>query len=84
MRIYADIELRDFDAWDAGVHTLDTIIEHGDDELVEQYLMDFFDNDYLTATDINDMLRYEQDTIAHWLGYESWEQYEHSTNEDED
>lgn len=82
MNIYADIELRDFDAWDGAVHTLDVLIDKGDDAVVEQLLMEFFECDYVTATEVNDMLRFEQDTIASWLGYESWEQYENNTDED--
>lgn len=76
MNIYADIELRDFDAWDGAVHTLDVLIDKGDDVVVEQLLMEFFERDYVTATEVNDMLRFEQDTIASWLGYESWNDYE--------
>lgn len=83
MKIYSDIELRDFDAWDGAVHTLDVLIDKGDDALVEQYLMEnFFECDYVTATEVNDMLRFEQDEIAHWLGYESWDDYENNTDED--
>ena len=82
MKIYSDIKLKDFYAWSGAEKTLNTIIEHGDDELVEQYLMDFFEGEYLNETEVNDMLRFEHDEIASWLGYESWEQYENSTNED--
>lgn len=76
MNIYADIELRDFDAWAEATHTLDVLIEKGDCEVVEQLIQDFFECDYLTASEVNDILRFDQDTIASWLGYESWDEYE--------
>lgn len=82
MKIYSEIKLKDFYAWSGAEKTLNTIIHKGDDELVEQYLMDFFEGEYLNETAVNDMLRFEQDTIASWLGYESWEQYENNTDED--
>lgn len=80
MKIYSEIKLKDFYAWSGAEKTLNTIIEHADDELVEQYLMDLFESEYLNETVVNDMLRFEQDTIASWLGYESWEQYEKDTD----
>lgn len=83
MKLYEEVDLKDFDAWAGAVQTLNTLIEKGDCELVEQYLMEsFFENDYITATEVNDMLRFEQDEIAHWLGYESWDDYENNTDED--
>lgn len=84
MKIYNEIDLKDFDAWAEATHTLDVLSKNGDCEIVETYILDCFESEYITDTAVNDILRFEQDEIAHWLGYESWDAYEKSTNDDEE
>ena len=66
--------LEDFDAWAGGKATLDTLIEKGDCDKVEDFINECFSHP--TDTDINDFLWFERDQIADYLGYEDWDAYE--------
>ena len=66
--------LEDFDAWAGGKATLDTLIEKGDCDKVEDFINECFSHP--TDTDINDFLWFERDQIADYLGYEDWDTYE--------
>ena len=87
MEYKVETSLYDFPAWSGGKDTLDTIIEKGDCQEVEELIETvFFDQD-TTETDINDFLWFERDTIAEHLGYTDWEAYEcgeEAEEEDED
>ena len=68
--------LEDFGAWAGGKATLDTLIEKGDCEQVEDFINECFSHP--TDTDINDFLWFERDQIAEYLGYEDWDDYENN------
>lgn len=61
------------DCWAGGA---DTIEELTDDEIdtLEAMLEEMFAGETPTATDINDVIWFERDTIAKWLGYEDFEE----------
>ena len=40
--------------------------------------------DGLSATELNDLLWFEDDTIAEWLGFEDWEALERFNNGEEE
>lgn len=90
MRIYKEISLDDFNPWSGAVDTMDTLWrlkeETGDD--VFTMLEFIIEEDYpdgMSETSLNDILWFENDTIAEWLGYEDWEQLERVANgEDEE
>lgn len=77
MRIYEDIDVNDFRdrAWSGAVDTLDVLTDD-QVETIFQYLEDTAGEEGMDITDLNDFFRYENDTIAEWLGYSSWEQLE--------
>lgn len=88
MRIYKEIELRDFEVWSGAEDTMETLkklddVVGGD---VFSVLEDCLVNDGIDydETELNDFLWFETDTIAEWLGYGSWEALERMANEDED
>lgn len=88
MRIYKEIELRDFEAWSGAEDTMETLrklddVVGGD---VFSVLEDCLVNDGIDydETELNDFLWFENDTIADWLGYSSWEALERMANEEED
>ena len=71
-----DRSLEAFSAWAGGKATLDTLIEKGDCEAVEDFINECFSHP--TDTDINDFLWFERDQIAEYLGYEDWDDYENN------
>ena len=76
MEYKVETSLYDFPAWLGGRDTLDTLIDRGDCQEVEDLIETvFFDQD-ATDEDINDFLWFERDTIAEHLGYTDWESYE--------
>lgn len=85
MRIYKEIELRDFEAWSGAEDTMETLrkldnVVGGD---VFSVLEDCLVNDGIDydETELNDFLWFETDTIADWLDYDSWEALERFANE---
>ena len=79
MRVYTEQNLRDFDFWSGAVDTVQYLT---DDEMdtIEAMLEDMYP-DGMDETDINDFFWFDEDTIAKWLGYDSFEDI---MNRDED
>ena len=82
MEYKVDCSLEDFDAWSGGKDTLDTLIEKGVCDEVEDFIEQCFSDP--TNTDINDFLWFERDQIAEYLGYEDWEAFENGEETYED
>lgn len=74
MKVYTEVHLKDFDTWCGANSTKDSLFEYELD-IIEECLEELFP-DGLSETQINDILWFETDTIAEWLGYESWEHLE--------
>ena len=72
LKIYRESDLSDFEFW-AGAR--DTVKYLTEDEIIQigRILEDAYP-DGCTETDINDFFWFEDDTIADWLGYESFEE----------
>ena len=85
MKYYVETSLKNFAAWSGGA---DTKEELTDDELdtLESMLEEIEPEEGYTDTAINDILWFERDTIAEWLGYEDWDDLErkHRGEEDEE
>ena len=79
MQYTVDYSLENFPAWSGGKATLDTLIEKGVCERVEQILEETFAGreEPPTETEINDILWFERDWIAEMLGYEDWDAFEY-------
>lgn len=83
MKIYNETSLENFEAWSGGADTLRTLT-HDQCEQLENVIDEIYP-DGLSATELNDILWFEDDTIAEWLGFEDWEALERFNNgEDEE
>ena len=71
MKIYSEKSLKDFDFWSGAKDTVKYLTE---DEVnqIENILEDCFP-DGMDETEINDFFWFEDDTIAEWLGYSSFD-----------
>ena len=80
MKIYKEISLADFEAWSGAVDTMDTLRKLEDEtganvfDILEACIDDMGEG--VDETTVNDILWFETDTIAEWLGYEDWEALE--------
>jgi hypothetical protein len=83
MEYKVESSLYNFPAWQGGKDTLDTLIEKGDCEKVEDFLETIFLEHDVTDEDINDFLWFERDQIAEYLGYADWDEYEYGEDEEE-
>lgn len=83
MEYKVETSLYDFPAWQGGRDTLDTLIDRGDCQEVEDLIETVFLEQDATDEDINDFLWFERDTIAEHLGYTDWESYEDGKEDDE-
>ena len=83
MKIYCDISLERFEAWSGGEDTLDVLREKDLCDQLENILEDIFP-DGCTDTELNDLLWFERDTIAEWLGFSDWDDLESDGEDEED
>lgn len=82
MKITEEISLRDFEGWSGAVDTLNTLTDEQKDEL-EAILEELYPNG-MGETSLNDILWFENDTIAEWLGFDDWEDLERENSGEED
>lgn len=78
MKIYSEIELRNFDGWSGGADTIATLTDLEDYiedvwERLEEYLDEIF-YDGIEETELNDYLWFENDEIAQFFDFENWEE----------
>ena len=71
MKIYSEKSLKDFEFWSGAKDTVKYLTE---DEInqIENILEDCFPEG-MSDTEINDFFWFEDDTIAEWLGYQSFD-----------
>jgi hypothetical protein len=65
------MSLTDFDFWAGAYDTVKYLIEDEFDT-IENILIDLYPEG-MTETELNDFFWFEEDTIAEWLGYDSFE-----------
>ncbi len=72
MKIYDDISLTNFEFWGGAVDT----VEHLTDEELEtlEHILEQEYPDGLDKITLNDIFRFEDDTIAEWLGYNNFDE----------
>lgn len=72
MKIYKDVDYKDFEFWGGAKDTIKYLTD-----TEGQQIFDLLETDYechpLTETDVNDFFWFEDDRIAEWLGYEDWD-----------
>lgn len=76
MEYKVECDLDQFDAWSGGKDTLDVLKEKGVCDEVQSFFEELFCDETPTETAINDVLWFERDAIAEYLGYEDWEAFE--------
>lgn len=67
MKITYELDLNSFNAWSGAENTLRRVLNAGKVEELE-ILLDECYPDGMTETELNDLLRFEPDTIYRWLG----------------
>ena len=79
MKIYSEKSLKDFEFWSGAKDTVKYLTE---DEInqIENILEDCFPEG-MSDTEINDFFWFEDDTIAEWLGYSSFEDIMYREND---
>ena len=82
MKITEEISLRNFEGWSGAVDTLNTLTDDQKDNL-EAILEDLYP-DGMDETSLNDILWFENDTIAEWLGFDDWEDLERENSGEDD
>lgn len=84
MKITKETSLENFEAWSGGADTLNELTAEECEQL-EPIIEDLYP-DGMDETQLNDLLWFERDTIAEWLGYHDWEHLEraHEGESDED
>ena len=82
MKITKEMSLRNFEGWSGAVDTLNTLTDEQKDAL-ESNLEELYP-DGMDETSLNDLLRFENDTIAEWLGFEDWEDLECKNSGEDD
>lgn len=84
MKIYSEISLENFKAWSGGRDTLDVLIEKDLCDQLEAIIDDIEPEEGWSDTAINDLLWFERDSIADWLGFSDWDELENGSEEDEE
>lgn len=82
MKIYCECSLTDFEPWGGAKYAYNMMTREQLEEL-EQNLERIYP-DGIDETDLNDLLRFEDDTIAEWLGFEDWEALERYNSGEEE
>ena len=82
MKITSEISLRDFEGWSGAVDTLTTLTDEQKDAL-EANLEELYP-DGMDETSLNDLLWFENDAIAEWLGFDDWEDLERENSGEDD
>ena len=73
MKVYEELNLRDFNAWSGAIETKNKIIDAGKEEEFEEFIEEIYPNG-LSATKLNDILCFEDEWIYSCLGIESLEE----------
>ena len=83
MKYQIEDSLENFPAWSGGKDTLETLIEKGVVDQVECMIEEWYaDRDEApTDTEVNDILWFERNAIAEYLGYENWDSFEYPEEE---
>ena len=84
MKIISETSLDRFEAWSGGRDTLDVLIEKDLCDQLEAMLENDIFPDGCTDTELNDLLWFERDNIAEWLGFSDWEALENGEEDEEE
>lgn len=82
MKIYTENSLRNFDFWSGAKNTVEYLTPHELDQ-IESMLEECYPEG-MDETAINDFFWFEEDTIAEWLGYDTFEDIMKERDEEEE
>ena len=82
MKVYTEQSLKDFEFW-SGARDRAKYLTDDQFDTIETILEDAYP-DGMTDTEINDFFWFEEDTIADWLGYNSFEELMEESDSEED
>ena len=82
MKIYTEKSLRDFEFWSGAKDTV-KYLTPGELDQIESILEECYPEG-IDETAINDLFWFEEDTIAEWLGYDSFGQIMQEQDGEED
>ena len=80
--IISEISLRDFQFWSGAICRAEALTGPQLDQ-IESVLEDLYP-DGVSETSINDLFWFEEDTLADWLGFGSFEELERFNNGEEE
>lgn len=83
MKYIVEESLSNFDAWSGGKDTKDELTEEQLSQ-VEDFIEELYPDDPPTQADINDILWFERDAIAQYLGFSDWEHLNQDEDDDDD
>jgi len=72
MRIYREIPLTEFEFWAGGKDTVEELT-NSELEQIEQILEEIYPEG-MGEFEVNDLLWFERDLIAEWLGYKDFDE----------
>jgi len=73
MKVYKEVNTRyDFDFWSGARETINYLTDEEIEEIFS--MLETCYGDEISDTELNDFFWFEDDTIANWLGYESFEE----------
>lgn len=75
MKIYTEKELVTFDFWSGAVDTVNYLTE--DEMHTIEYMLEECYPEGMSDTEVNNFFWFEDETIAEWLGYSSFEEIMH-------
>ena len=70
MKVYEELNLKDFKAWSGAVETKERIISEGKEQEFEELIEELFPNG-VSATELNDLLWFDQEYVLNILGIET-------------
>ena len=73
MQIIKEESLRNFEFW-AGAKDTVKYLTYDELDEIEQYIEELFDGEPVDETAINDLFWFDDDMIAEWLGYDSFDE----------
>ena len=69
MKVYEELSLKDFESWSGATETKNKIIQEGKEEEFEELIEELFPNG-VSATELNDLLWFDQEYVLNALGIE--------------
>ena len=70
MKVYEELNLKDFESWSGATETKNIIIQADKEQDFEELIEELFPNG-VSATELNDLLWFDQEYVLNTLGIET-------------